>query len=56
MAELVRCGADTDAMEARSGRTALHFAVERHDMEVVKYLLQVMIVASAGYVTCFKNE
>jgi len=40
MAELVRCGADTDAMEARSGRTALHFAVERHDMEVVKYLLQ----------------
>jgi len=40
MGELVRCGADTDAMEARSGRTALHFAVEKHDMEVVKYLLQ----------------
>jgi len=40
MSELLRLGCDVDAAEARSGRTALHFAVEKHDLEVVKYLLQ----------------
>lgn len=38
--ELVRLGADMDAPEAKSGRTPLHFAAERKDTEIVRYLLE----------------
>jgi len=38
--ELIRLGAEVDAPEAKSGRTPLHFAVERKDVEIVRYLLE----------------
>jgi len=40
MKELVRLGADVDAPDSKSGRTPLHFAVERKDTEIVRFLLE----------------
>ena len=52
MRDLVKFGVDVDAAEAKSGRTPLHFAVEKHDVEIIRYLLEVRLFKS----DCFKSD